>query len=198
MTVSRNGSQGIAVVRSSDVLIDGADIRSSRRAGIDIEPDKASETIRNIEIRNSTVHSWLLAFASGGRGNVSNVYIHGNTITQSGVPFVHVGATDGARRANWRIHNNTVTRGLGSPQAALRLNHVGNVSVIDTSVRIAATQSQRFVEVNDTAGDLVVRNNDARSATTEALYRVDGEGLAPGVEACGNTTVEDTHQPIAC
>ena len=198
MTVSRNGRQGIAVVRSSDVLIDGADIQSSRRSGIDLEPDRGSEVISNIEIRNSTVHSWLLAFASGGKGNVSNVYIHDNTVTRSGTPFVYVRATDETRRANWRVHDNQVTRGLGSPQAAMLFFHVDNVSVVGNTVKIAETQSQRFIDFRDVGGTLEVKNNDVRSATTGGLYRVDGEGLATGVEACGNTTVDGTQQPAAC
>lgn len=198
VTVSRNGRQGIAIVRSSNVLIDGADIQSSRRAGIDIEPDTAGEVIRDIEIRNSTVHSWLLAFASGGRGNVSDVYIHHNTVTRSGVPFVYVRATDGTRRANWRVEDNEVTHSLGSPQAAMRFAHVDNVSVLRNNVNVNPNQSRWFVDFEDVGGTLEVKHNNAHGATTEKLYTVDRQSLAPGVGACGNTTSDGTAQPIGC
>lgn len=198
VTVSRNGRQGIAIVRSSDVLIDGADIRSSRRAGIDIEPDLAGEVIRNIEVRNSTVHSWLLAFASGGRGNVSDVFIHHNTVTHSGVPFVYVRATDGTRRANWRVHDNVVTYELGSPMPAVLFEHVDNASVVGNRVNVSAFQSRQFVGFRDVSGLLEVKNNDAGSATTAGLYTVDGVSLAPGVNACGNITTQGSGQPAGC
>lgn len=197
-TVARNGRQGIAIVRSSDVLVDGADIQSSRRAGIDIEPDTAGEVIRNIEIRNSTVHSWLLAFASGGRGNVSDVYIHDNTVTRSGVPFVYVAASDGTRRANWRVEDNAVPSRQSSLQPAMRFDHVDNVSVLRNTVNVTSTQSRWFIGFTDVGGILQVKGNDAGGAITEKLYTVDGVSLARGVDACGNTTSDGAAQPIGC
>lgn len=198
VSISRNGRQGIAVVRSSDVLIDRAHIKSSRRAGIDLEPDSSGEVIRNIEIRDSTIHSWLLAFASAGRGTVSDVWIHDNTVTRSGVPFVYVRASDGSRRANWRIHDNVVTYGLGSPQPAMLFERVDNVSVLRNTVAISPAQSRWFVGFTDTGGTLEVKHNDVRDATTDKLYTVNGMSRAPGVQACGNTTADGANQPVAC
>ncbi|MDX1745321.1 MAG: Ig-like domain-containing protein, partial [Halobacteriales archaeon] len=129
ITVDRNGRQGIAVNRIQNVLIDGFVLTRGRRSGVDIEPDAGSEQIRFIEIRNSTIETNLLAFASYGRGESSDVYIHHNVITKTGVPWVYVAANDGTKRYNWRIEDNEVQQQLGSPAPGLRFVNVEGVEV---------------------------------------------------------------------
>lgn len=129
VSVDRNGRQGIAVNRIQHVLIDGFDLQRGRRSGVDIEPDYGTELISDIEIRNSTIETNLLAFASYGRGESSNVYIHDNTVTRTGVPWVYVRANDGTQRRNWRIYNNDVMYSLGSPQPGLLFDNVVGVDV---------------------------------------------------------------------
>jgi hypothetical protein len=129
VSVDRNGRQGLAVNRIQHVLIDGFDLKRGRRSGVDIEPDYGTEVISDIEIRNSTIETNLLAFASYGRGESSNVFIHDNTVTRTGVPWIYVRANDGTQRRNWRVYNNEVNYPLGSPQPGLLFDNVVGVDV---------------------------------------------------------------------
>lgn len=154
VTIDRNGRQGMSVSRSSDVLVDGVNIQHSRRSGIDLEPDGPSEVISNIEIKNSTIHSWLLAFASGGPGAVNNVNIHDNTVTGSGVPFVYDASTLGTARSNWQVVNNRVTVGLGSPQPAMKFAHTSGVVVKNNYVPVSTSQSRLEVGLTSSSAEI--------------------------------------------
>ena len=150
VSVDRNGRQGVTVI-AHDVLLDGVRILHSRRSGVALEPNLAEAPVAGVEIRNSDISSWLLAFASGGRGAVDDVWIHDNVVRRSGVPFVHVRASDGARRKNWRVTGNSVAE-QGSPVAAMRFTAVDGLVVEGNDVRIATTQSRLAVELQRTSG----------------------------------------------
>lgn len=145
VSVDRNGRQGMAVNRIQHVLIDGFILERGRRSGIDIEPDTGAEIISDIEIRNSVIETNLLAFASYGRGESSNVYIHGNVVTRTGVPWIYVRANDGTRRYNWTIHNNDVQQRLGSPQPGLLFENVVGVDIQGNTNHYASAQPTNAV-----------------------------------------------------
>lgn len=167
ITVDRNGRQGMSVSRSSHVVFDGVNIEHSRRSGIDLEPDSAGEVISNIEIKNSRVHSWLLAFAAGGPGAVNDISIHDNTVTGSGVPFIYDVSTLGVARSNWLIANNRVTVGLGSPQPAMKFANTTGVVIKGNYVPVATTQSRLEAGLqNNTTNAQIICNQFPGAGTT--------------------------------
>lgn len=163
VSIARNGRQGITVI-ARNVLIDGAVIRSSRRSGIDLEPNTVDTPVVGVEIRNSRITSWLLAFASGGAGVVNDINIHDNVIERTGVPFVYVKASDGTRRSGWTVTGNTVLSELGSPASALRFVNVGNVLVADNSLKLAPTQSRSAVQASSGTSGLRIECNRFENA----------------------------------
>lgn len=141
--IARNGRQGIGVL-ASRVLIDGAVVRSSRRSGVDLEPDNTP--MGDVEIRNSTISSHLLAFASAGAGDVDRIHIHHNTVNKSGVPFLYA-SRQGFTRNDWTVADNWVTTGLGSPAAAVRFSNASRTVVNGNVIPVATTQSRKIFDV---------------------------------------------------
>jgi hypothetical protein len=181
VTIDRNGRQGIAITHANGVLIEDARILHSRRAGIDLEPNP-SGSVSNVEIRKTYINSRLLAFASGGSGQVSGIYLHLNTINRTGVPWVFVRASDGTRRRDWRVHDNIAQTTLGSPMAALLFVNVDNVEVRRNVSHLAWRRYMKGVEFRGAGGQLYVVGNDFTGACVP--YVADAQ-TAP-VVASGN------------
>ena len=160
--VDRNGRQGVALSNVDGALLSSVEIWHSRRAGFDLEPPPG--TVRNVEIRDSYTNTIGLAFASAGRGDVSNIEIHHNRIDGSSVPWVYVKDTWGARRSNWSVHDNQVLNSLGSPMAMLYFVNVDGVDVRGNISHAATTQSRKAVEFQGAGGVLAVIGNDFSGA----------------------------------
>ena len=178
--VDRNGRQGVALSGVDSALLERVEIWHSRRAGFDLEPPPGA--VRNVEIRDSYTNTIGLAFASGGRGDVSNIEIHHNQIDGSSVPWVYVKETLGGRRHDWWVHDNVVLNELGSPMAMLYLVNVDNVEIARNSSHAVTTQSRLAVEFVGGGGVLAVLDNDYTGAC--APY-VKDDGTGP-VAASGN------------
>jgi len=160
LTCSWNGRQGISIVDAEDILIDHVRITNGRRAGIDLEPNTSHNVVRGVEIRNSYTNTHLLAFASMGRSEVSDIYIHDNTIKNSGIPIVYVSASDETRRYDWTFTDNVFLGNAGSPAPALLFRWVTNVLVDGNTVPVVTTQSRTAVAFEGGQGTLQVTNND--------------------------------------
>ncbi len=157
-TVRRNGRQGIALTWVDGVLIDEADIRGSRRSGIDLEPNISAHTVTNVEVKNCRMASRLLAFPSGGRGQVSNIDLHHNRIVQTGASWVYVKASDGTRRHNWRVADNVVSWELGSPYASNRYWNVDGLEIARNQVNHRPSRYMTALEANDCT-DVTLEDN---------------------------------------
>lgn len=146
VTIRRNGRQGIAIVAGTGFLIENNDIMS-RRAAIDMEPDRATHVTTDIVIRNNTLRSQLLAFASGGPGEIHNVHIHDNDIYKTGVPVLSVKSSGGLhRRTKYRFENNTVHTALSSSKPLIELGNVHDSVVVGNVIpRTAGSCSQTAV-----------------------------------------------------
>jgi hypothetical protein len=155
-----NGRQAISLVDAQNILFDGVRIINSRRAGFDLEPNTTNNVVRDIEIRNSYTNTHLLAFASAGRSEVSDIYIHDNTIDASGIPIVYVAASDQSRRYDWRFSNNVLLHPAGSPAPALLFRYVTNVTVAGNRIPVVTTQSRTAVGFLEAYGALRVTNNN--------------------------------------
>jgi hypothetical protein len=180
-TVDRNGRMGVSLCNIDGGLFEDIHILHSRRAGFDLEPPPGN--VRNIEIRNSYTNTHLLAFASGGVGDVSNIEIHHNVIEGVSVPWVYVKETYGLRRHDWSIHDNRVIQTLGSPAPMLLFVNVDNVDVRRNVSHATTTQSRKAVEFVQGGGSLFVIDNDFTGACNAYVKDV----FTGPVTAYGNT-----------
>jgi hypothetical protein len=162
--VDRNGRQGVALSNAEGALLERIEVWHSRRAGFDLEPPPGA--VRNVEIRDSYTNTIGLAFASAGRGDVSNIHLHHNRIAGPSVPWVYVKDSWGARRQGWYVHHNEVLTGLGSPMPMLYFVNVDEVEVRGNVSHAATTQSRKAVEFANAGGTLVVADNDFTGACT--------------------------------
>jgi Right handed beta helix region len=202
--ISRNGRQGITGADIGNLLLAHNAIALSRRAGIDLENNVESDVVSGVEIHHNTIGSIHLALAAGGPGAVNGIYFHDNTITTSGVPFIYNQRKfEGAvRRRDWRIENNVVQQELSSPLAAILMNNTDDITITGNTVPIAkywdgiTPRDRRPVDLVNSAGRLVVRNNDFRGARIS--YFADSN--TGSVDACGNKLTADGEfdQPAAC
>ncbi len=168
--IDRNGRQGVGIVGAHDTIVDGVQIFHSRRSGIDLEPNPGN-VVDNVEIRNSSLNSRLLAFPSGGSSQVSHIYIHDNTINNTGVPWVYVNASDGTRRHDWRIWDNRVLHDLGSPVAGMLFVNIDNVDVRRNTVPFASGRNMTAIEFRNAGGQLSIIGNTFTNACR--LYSTD-------------------------
>ena len=202
--ISRNGRQGITGADISNIRLAHNTITLSRRAGIDLENNVESDVVTGVEIHHNTIGAIHLALAAGGPGAVNSVHFHDNTITTSGVPFIYNQRKyDGAvRRRDWRIENNVVQQELGSPLAAILMNNTDNVTITGNTVPIQKVwdgitpKDRRPVDLINSAGRLVVRNNDFRGARISYV----ADGKTGSVDACGNklTASGGFDEPTPC
>lgn len=160
--VDRNGRQGVALSNVDGALLERVEVWHGRRAGFDLEPPPGA--VRNVEVRNSYTNTIGLAFASGGRGDVSNIEIHHNHIDGPSVPWIYVKESLGGRRQNWSVHHNEVLLDLGSPMPMLYFVNVDGVDVRDNISHAATTQSRKAVEFQSGGGTLTVVGNDFTGA----------------------------------
>ena len=165
LTVEYNGRQGVALSNANGVVLSDIQIKNTRRAGFDLEPATDSWYVRNVEISNSFINGYHVAFAAAGVGDVSNIFVHHNVIKGPGVPWVFAGASNGYHRRNWRVHDNRVLDTLGSPMPALLFAHMQDVSILRNVSPISLTQSRLAIRFDDCHERLEVRNNDFREAS---------------------------------
>jgi hypothetical protein len=81
------------------------------------------------------------------------------------VPVVSVNASDGSRRANWRIEDHTAVDGLGSPRAAVEFQHVDGVLVTRCDFNVKTGRGGAFM-LNDCGGACTVTDSLWHGATT--------------------------------
>ncbi len=186
IVIGHNGRQGVSISAGNGILLDRVTIQGSRRGGVDIEPAAVTMVAQNIEIRNSTIATWLLAFPSQGSGLSNHVYIHDNVITRTGVPFVKVRSSAGLWRTDWRVVNNTVTYGLGSPQPAMLFDRVSDVLVDGNVINLKEDRSEMAVGLQN-GSTAVISNNWFRNAkpAPDFVAIIDGGSWIGGNNAVG-------------
>jgi len=158
VTITRNGRQGITMSAASNVLLDRVTITGSRRSAIDFEPELADMVIDGVEIRNSEISAWLLAFSAYGSGPVNNVYLHDNVIRRTGVPFVYVESFDGITRHGWRVMRNTVTYGMSSSMSPMEFVNVRDVLVDRNVLRVSQWLNMPAIEMSSGSTGTVTNN----------------------------------------
>lgn len=192
--IDRNGRQGIFLGAVENVLIDNARILHSHGGGFDLEPDGLN-FVKGVEIRNSYVNSYNVAFGLAGANDVSDINIHDNTVrdTLYSYPWfngVHGTRYTGVKRVNWRIINNvSVTKSIG-----IKVYNVSDVTIEGN--RQETVDGRPGVESVNVGGVLNIKGNEFTNAsTTYTTVRDSAEILA-----CGNklTTMGSFDQPSVC
>jgi Right handed beta helix region len=202
--ISRNGRQGITGADVGNILMAHNTITLSRRAGIDLENNVESDVVSGAEIHHNTIGAIHLALSAGGPGAVNDVYFHDNVVTTTGTPFIYNQRKyEGAvRRRDWRIEKNVVQEALSSPLAAILINNTDNVSITGNTIPISeywdgiGPEDRRPVDLLNSAGTLVVRNNDFTGARVSYF----ADGATGPVDACGNkiSSSGGFDQPTPC
>jgi hypothetical protein len=159
LRIAYNGRQGVALSNAENVLLENVTIKNTRRAAFDLEPATPKWHVRDVEIRNCFAHGYHFTFAAMGRGDVSRIHLHHN-VDQSLGGFVLCEASDGTRRSDWVIEDNTRLYTFGSPQAPLRFVNVDNVKILRNQIPISEAQSRRCAHFDTCGGLLMVCEND--------------------------------------
>jgi hypothetical protein len=104
-----NGRQGVGVASVDGLLIDGISMTDTRRASIDLEPNGATDVIRDVTIRDSYFGPGRLLWiaSKGGPGVFENLLIENNRLDRGAQVYINAPAT--ARRKNIRFLNNVAT-----------------------------------------------------------------------------------------
>lgn len=157
VAIDRNGRQGVAIGRASDVLIDGIRVLHSHRSAVDLEPtSESASAIERVEVRNSEFRSRLRALAALGRGGVNDVYYHNNRILDSALPWVESASTIGTVRFRWRIHDNIYEGRVSRP--ALRFVRTKEVDIRGNVVRYEDGEPEQVVHLSEGAEALIACN----------------------------------------
>lgn len=188
--VEKNGRQGMAVTRGKNTLIEDSVVVFSVRGSIDLEPNKtAPDQIDGVEVRRCTLSSRLLAFPSGGGGEVSNVHIHDNRIEATGATWVYSDGKAAAPRVNWRVEDNEVVSPLGNPSGSSTLfRYTRGVVFARNKVVMQAGRNMVGVDLGSSS-EADVRCNQFPNAM--AATRVDETSTA----TAANNTLGDTPPP---
>lgn len=159
------GRQGVGAANCRNVLMDGITVDHGRRAAIDLEPFSDSGFVTDVEICNCTLHPLQTQFAAFGRGDVSRINIHDNTLYGTGGTLLCADSGLVARRSDWTLRNNIRVSNFGSPLAPLRFTMTDNIVIDSNTIPVVATQSRKCVTFNDCQGALLVTNNNFGQGT---------------------------------
>lgn len=157
--IDRVGRQGVTVI-CSDFLAERVRVEHGRRSGFDFEPDITSQVCEGIEVRDSYTNTIGLAFASAGRGQVNDVWLHHNTSEGPSVPVLHVRASDGSRRHSWRFEDHRALSALGSPTPAVLFGSVDDLAVRRVRLPVAANQGRIALGLASCGGVCEFTDND--------------------------------------
>lgn len=200
ITVDRNGRQGVAMASTENALLDNVNVLHSHAIGFDLEPNGANSSVKGIEIRNSYINAYTVAFGVSGtrHARVANddIYVHDNIVrsTLTSYPWFN-GSIPGAVRSHWRITNNTVL----NPTLGIFVSGVTGVTLEGNRQPIVKQSTGPLypgVRLTNVAGPISIRGNEFLDATT--TYTVASSGAQ--ITACSNKLTEAGafNQPGVC
>ncbi|KAB2937038.1 MAG: right-handed parallel beta-helix repeat-containing protein [Hyphomicrobium sp.] len=135
VTADYNRRQGLSIIDAIDVFITGSVFKNTRgtrpSAGIDLEPDRADQTIRNVSITRSkfldNAGAGIQILGKKGTANVSDVRIKSNLFR--GSPPVKVKYADGVLDSAI-CHNRYATRPEPSRDPAMVATDVQEMTIL--------------------------------------------------------------------
>lgn len=163
-TTTSNGRHGMGVFNVDGVVVDGLRVVKGGTCGVDMEPNGPGESTLNVEIRNSTIDTRTVAFAAMGAREVSNVWLHHNTVTRAKTwPMLGVKRRDGGRSRNWRVEDNRQLFKI-SPAQGFAFTRVDNAVVRRNHVELGARDTIVGTRFTECAGALEVTDNNFTGA----------------------------------
>jgi hypothetical protein len=199
-SVDRDGRQGFGVVSLEGGLFDNVNVMHSYATGFDLEPNGTGASIKDIEIRNSTLYSRTAPFSVSGAtptgSRSDNLYVHDNTVRWGNNSQPWFDGSSGPNqlpRQNWRIVHNTVV----NPSYSVELGAVTDAIVRDNVAPMLGQGTYPAVRTLKMAGVLVVTGNTFDKAS--AVVADNGTSTAL-ILACNNKvlTAGAADQPRAC
>ena len=187
LTIERNGRQGVHLANVSGALIERVNVVNGRRGGVDFEPPGSRAVVENVEVRDSTFRTQLLAFpAVGGQGQVRNIKIYDNVVL-SALSFMEVNGG----HSNFEVYDNK-GEDLGAFDGAMVVlgPNVANMSFRDNRLIPRSPDKPAFKLESATA--VTITGNDVRPGQT--LLEADN---SPSL-VCSNATAAGNAQPVPC
>ena len=168
------GRQGIAVSDARKILIDSVWIEKGRRSGIDLEPFHDEGFANEVEVANSIIDVQLTPFAAGGKGDVSDIYIHNNEYSGSGNTIYCRTSNEQnpTIRRNWRFIDNVRTNRYGSSAPVIKFGWTENI-LIEGNVDRVSHRRGYYVGASYCKG-LVVKDNEVEGGKTVRIYQTEG------------------------
>jgi hypothetical protein len=129
------GRQGVSVIEGSNVLIENSHFGDVGYYVLDLEPNRAEESVTNVTFRYNTMESWgpdtgvgggFLAIGNGVFSQMGNVWIHDNEFITTGKvesgqetstlrSYINHRKTYGLRPFNINIYNNKALQADAGP-----------------------------------------------------------------------------------
>jgi hypothetical protein len=159
-TFARNGRQGFAIARGSNIRISRCVMDEMRRSTFDLEPNTTTDVIDNVIVEDcSTGFGRLLWFTVGGPGSgVRNVTIRRNTMRgASGTPALSLVARSGSRRGPFTVTDNVINPN-GSPVAAVVVTGIDGLTFTGNKVNTPANRAMTGLRATDSTGLKFSRN----------------------------------------
>jgi len=143
------------------IALNAVNLTSTRAAALDLDPGKGG-TVKDVEVRDSTLTSPVAAVASAGDGTVSDVYVHDDALL-GGRTKIFVQGEAGNPSHVWRIYANRgdVTQSLGT---YVDLSYVTDVLVANNLFPAHVIPLRAAVGFGPAQGDLAVIDNDFTGA----------------------------------
>jgi len=125
-----SGRQGVSVTNAQYVLIEHNSMFSAGRSAIDLEPGTYAGLAEHVDIYDNEIAKAGLSFvaAQGNGPFVSDVNVVGNDLIDMPMD-IQVRASDGSRRHNWMVLNNTTDYVQGSPIAPIEFWYVSGIVI---------------------------------------------------------------------
>jgi parallel beta helix pectate lyase-like protein len=163
----RNGRQGIAFVRATDVLVERNYLGQTRRSTMDFEPNSVTGEARRITVRNNTFGPGRLRFVAGkGKGgNFEDILIEDNQLVGRSLD-IQIEAATGERRRRIIIRNNVSDDTFGSPLGLMRFARIDTLVVTGNVNRLQASREMTAV-VADSSCAVTVNSNVFEDALQE-------------------------------
>ena len=171
----RTGRHGMSISWGERVTVESNYIGDIGYDGIDVETDARSWNPKELVFRNNAFgDTWLIPFAFGGPGFITDVIVSGNVMKiKGGTPVLFVDTRNSVGDwSDYLIEGNTFIVGNG-PRGDLEFFGVSDVTVRKNTVLIPYGTSRAIVRIRD-SHHVSVTDNRIRGSFTQIL-EVEGD-----------------------
>lgn len=178
VNVSWNGRQGLSIVHADGVEVNELVVTNSRRSGVDLEPNRSTNFVRNVIFRGGELNAWLLPFSAAGTRDTSYITLDGVHFGGSQTILSAAGDPAVAHRTDWTVRNCTRTVSLGGTDGhSFGFARTDNIRIVGNDVQHSAGKSQQPVKLTDCDGTHTIVHNDFSNA--ELVYEIAGTTPTP-------------------